>query len=108
LSHSYPRWGRAWLPSVIPEKAKLDKLVEAAHAGQALFRESRPQGLTSACYLHDRQSGEVINFGLWETEADVKAFETSGEFQPAVGKLAAYLDRAPHRKVYELAAHLGE
>jgi heme-degrading monooxygenase HmoA len=94
--------------SVTTEKAKLDKLDEAASAWRDLLTEARPQGLKGAYYLHDRQSGEVVIVGLWNTEADARAFETSGGFQQAVGKLAAYLDEAPTRKVYELAAHVGE
>ena len=94
--------------SVITEQVKLDQLDEAARAWQALFAAARPQGLQSAYYLQDRQSGEVIVVGLWATEAAAEGFETSGAFQHAVRQLEAYLERAPTRKVYELAAQVGE
>ena len=93
--------------SVIHEQVKLDQLDAAAQAWRALLAAAPPQGLQTAYYLQDRQSGEVVVVGVWETEAAAQAFETSGAFQHAVSQLAAYLDGAPSRKVYELAAQLG-
>ena len=46
--------------------------------------------------------------GLWETEADARALETSGQFQKLVDKFKPYLEGASKRKVYEVAAHVGE
>jgi len=49
--------------------------------------------MTNKCYI----------LGLWETEEDAKAFETSGTFQAQVAKFAELFAERPSREIYELS-----
>ena len=45
--------------------------------------------------------GKATSITLWETEADLKAGESSGYYQQQVGKLAPFVAAPPVREIYE-------
>ncbi|MDX1665258.1 MAG: antibiotic biosynthesis monooxygenase [Candidatus Promineifilaceae bacterium] len=94
--------------NITVQQVKKDRMEEAAHAWQELLSTERPEGLKRAYYVHDVESGESVVFGLWESEAVAKAFESSGEYQQKVGELGEHFRGSPSRKVYEVAARVGE
>ena len=49
------------------------------------------------------QSGKAISINLWETEADLKAFESSPVYRELMGKLAGVLAGPPAGERYEVS-----
>lgn len=90
--------------SVTTVQVQPDK-VEELIRGYTEVAQSIPQvqGLKSARLLTDRTSGKVLILGLWETEADARAFETNPTFQQALAGLRDYLVGAPTREYYEVS-----
>jgi heme-degrading monooxygenase HmoA len=82
-----------------------DKIDEAI----AIYRDSivpaarQVQGFRGGLLLTDRNAGKVINVGLWETEADMKAGETSGYYQENRAKLSHLVAGTYVREVYEVS-----
>ncbi len=74
-----------------------------------LWRESaaplamKQKGFKSGHFFTDRNTGKGIIVGRWETEADARAFESSGAFKEAAGKLASALASQPVREYYEVS-----
>ncbi len=82
------------------------KVDDAARAWSenALPLARKQKGFQSANFLVDRNTGKGYVVGFWESEADAKAFETSGAFKEAVAKLAAFISGQPVREVFDLVA----
>jgi len=53
--------------------------------------------------LTDRKTGKGISIGLWETEADMTAGETSGYYQKQIAKFKDILGAPPVREAYEVS-----
>jgi heme-degrading monooxygenase HmoA len=74
-----------------------------------IFRDSvlpaarQQPGFKGLWELVDRSNNKAIAITLWETEADLKAGETSGYFQEQVAKGASVLVGSPVREIYEVA-----
>jgi quinol monooxygenase YgiN len=60
------------------------------------------QGFKGFILLADTASDNCIAYSMWETEADLKASETSGFYQEQVAKLKGVLAGPPVREIYEL------
>jgi len=60
------------------------------------------KGFKGFVMLADTNSDNSIAYSMWETEADLKASETSGFYQEQVAKLKAVLATPPIREIYEL------
>ena len=60
------------------------------------------QGFKGARLLTDSNTGKGISISLWETEADLKAGETSGYYQEQIAKLGQVLAFPPTREGYEV------
>ena len=45
-------------------------------------------------------SDEFISFSLWESEADIKAFESSAEYPAVIGRLKEIVSKPPVQKYY--------
>lgn len=60
------------------------------------------KGFTGFVMLADTDSDKCIAYSMWETEADLKASETSGFYQEQVAKLKSVLAAAPMREICEL------
>ena len=94
--------------SITTVNVKLDKLDEAAEVWPGLVEAEPRPGLIETYYVQDRQTGEVIVIGLWESEADANRGQSDGSWQRVRDKLEPFLDSAPRRKVYEVAGYVGE
>lgn len=74
----------------------------------AIYRDSvvpaarQLQGFKGGLLLTDRNGGKVISISLWETEADMKAGETSGYYQANRAKLAHLVTGTHTREIYEV------
>ena len=60
------------------------------------------KGFKGFAMLADTNSDKSIAYSMWETEADLKASETSGFYQEQIAKLRAVLAMPPVREIYEL------
>ena len=60
-------------------------------------------GFKGARLLTDSNTGKGISISLWETEADLKAGETSGYYQEQIAKLGQVLAFSPTRESYEVS-----
>ena len=56
------------------------------------------QGFKGARLLTDSNTGKGISISLWETEADLKAGETSGYYQEQINKFGQILKSTPTRE----------
>jgi hypothetical protein len=61
-------------------------------------------GFKGFMMLADTASDKCIAYSMGETEADLKASETSGFYQEQVAKLRGVLAAPPLREIYELTA----
>jgi quinol monooxygenase YgiN len=80
-----------------------DKVDELIRAYEEMTRATEAQGLMGARLLTNRTTGKVLIIGLWESEADAKAFESSPGFQESVASIAPLLTAAPTREYYEVS-----
>jgi len=78
---------RTYLGSVIPE-----------------MREQR--GFRGIFVLTDPETDEGCTIGLWETEDDACAFESSGNYQEQIARLGGVLAEPPVRKVFEVSIQM--
>jgi quinol monooxygenase YgiN len=81
-----------------------DKIDDASH----VYRESivsamhQAKGFKNLLVLTDRATGTGLVISVWETEADMKASESSGHYQQQAAKLAHLLVGAPSFETYEV------
>jgi len=61
------------------------------------------KGFKGLYLLTDRKTGKGITIGLWETEADMTASETSGYYQQQVAKFKDLVGAPPAREGYEVS-----
>jgi heme-degrading monooxygenase HmoA len=61
------------------------------------------QGFKGAWLLTDLNGNRGISITLWETDADLKASETSGFYQEQVGKFLDLAAAPPIREAYEIS-----
>lgn len=61
------------------------------------------KGFKGQLLLTQRDTGKAISINLWETEADLTAFETSPLYRELLGKLAGVLAAPPASERYEVS-----
>ena len=61
------------------------------------------KGFKGIYMLTDRNTGKGISIALWETEADMKAGESSGFFQQQLAKFKDIFGAPPVREAYEVS-----
>ncbi len=61
------------------------------------------KGFKSQFLLTQQDTNKAISINLWETEADLTAFETSPLYREVLGKLADVLAAPPAGEVYEVS-----
>ena len=94
--------------AVAPFRLQPGKIEEAVR----IYRESvvpvlkEHKGFKSALVLTDAQTNKGYSIVHWETEADARAFETSGTYQAQVAKFAAILAERPVREIYEISIQM--
>ena len=85
-----------------------DKIDEASQIYQASIIPAMKsaKGLKHLFALTDRATGKGLVITIWETEADMKASESSGLYQQQAAKLAPLLAGMPSFETYEVTAQL--
>ncbi len=97
----------ARLVVVMIKTDKTDKIDDAIR----IFRETlvpaakAQKGYKGGDLLVDRSTGKLISESVWETEADMKAGETSDYLREQIAKLAPTFAAAPSTEHYEVALH---
>ena len=61
------------------------------------------KGFKGQLFLTQRETGKAISINLWETEADLTAFEFSPRYREIMGKLAGVLAGPPAGEQYEVS-----
>ena len=61
------------------------------------------KGFRSQFLLTQQDTSKAISINLWETEADLTAFETSPLYRQVLGKLADVLAGPPAGEAYEVS-----
>ena len=61
------------------------------------------KGFKGIYMLTDRNTGKGISIALWQTEADMKAGESSGYFQQQLAKFKDIFGAPPVREQYEVS-----
>lgn len=61
------------------------------------------KGFKNQLLLTQQETGKAISINLWETEADLMAFETSPLYREILGKLAVVLAGPPAGEAYEVS-----
>jgi heme-degrading monooxygenase HmoA len=61
------------------------------------------KGFKSQLLFTQQGTGKAISINLWETEADLTAFETSPLYREVLGKLATVLAAPPAGEAYEVS-----
>lgn len=64
------------------------------------------QGLKDSRLLVDRTTGKALVVAVWETEADIKAFEDNPVFKEAMADLQSIMSIPPSREYYEVSHEL--
>ena len=64
------------------------------------------QGFKGAFLLTDPNTGKGVSITLWETEADMRAGETSGYYQEQIAKFAQVFAGPPTREGYEVSVQV--
>ncbi len=64
------------------------------------------QGFKGAFMLTDPNTGKGLSIALWETEADLRAGETSGYYQEQIAKFAQVFAAPPTREAYEVSVQV--
>jgi heme-degrading monooxygenase HmoA len=60
-------------------------------------------GFRGQLLLVQRDTGKAVSLNIWETEADLTAFETSPLYRELMGKLAGVLAGPPAGERYEVS-----
>ncbi len=84
------------------QPGKMDELIDLVR-NSVLPVAKQQQGFNGLLLLADRVRHKGISIGLWETEADLKASETSGYLQEQVAKFAHLYTAPPVREAYEVS-----
>ena len=88
---------------VITLQLQPGKLDEVMHLTQdSILPLLKRQGIKGGYLVGDRNTGKAVFIGLWETEADATAVDTSGLYQQWVASLAQCLAGPPVREQYEV------
>jgi len=61
------------------------------------------KGFKGQLLLTQKDTGKAISINLWETEADLTAFETSPLYKELLGKLGSFLAGPPASERYEVS-----
>jgi heme-degrading monooxygenase HmoA len=83
-------------PSKVDEAIRIyqDSVVPAA---------KQQKGFKSIWLLTDRKSGKGISFGLWDTEADMIASESSGYLSEQLAKFGSLFTAPPITERFEVS-----
>jgi len=63
----------------------------------------KQKGFKGALLVTDPDTGKGLSITLWETEADMKAGESSGYYQEQIAKLAVVMAAPPAMQHYDVS-----
>ncbi|MBM4444297.1 MAG: hypothetical protein FJ020_03200 [Chloroflexi bacterium] len=84
------------------QPGKIDETVKVMR-DSVLPALKKQKGFKSMLFLVNRNMAKGIVIGLWDTEADMKAGESSGFYREQVAKVAPLLAGAPTMEHYEVS-----
>jgi heme-degrading monooxygenase HmoA len=89
---------------VVTSQYQAGKLEEAIQIyRESILPEARKRpGFKGAIGLVDPSTGKAMSIVLWQTEADMRAGETSGSLQAQLAKIVAFLATAPLIETFEV------
>jgi len=61
------------------------------------------KGFKGQLFLIERNASKAVSVNLWETEVDLKAFETSPLYRELMGKIAGIITGPPSTERYEVS-----
>jgi heme-degrading monooxygenase HmoA len=64
---------------------------------------SKRKGFKGGLLLTDPNTDKGTSIGLWETEGDILASETSGFYREWVTQLSVHFSAKPSREIYEVS-----
>ena len=83
--------------------AQLGKTEEVTRVMQDYFVALKKQkGFKGGILLIDPPTGKALSVALWETEADIRASESSGYYKEWIGKLSDALALPPAKEIYQV------
>lgn len=83
------------------QSGQIDTLMQIIRDSVIAAMKQQP-GYNSGLALTDESANKVMAITLWETEADMKAGESSGYYQQQAAKIASLLTAPPVREAYEV------
>lgn len=91
----------ARVTSVQIQPDKMDEVLSIWR--ESVLPAAKPlQGFKGALLLNNRETGKGMSLTLWETEADMKAVESSGVFQQMLAKFTPHFAGQPVVEHYEV------
>ena len=95
--------------AVIHLDVKPEKISEFKKQWSMVSEEAKKEkGLLNAFLLVNPQNGRSLSIGLWENEADAKAFSSKPVYQKFVTDIKDYLVKPPVREYYDMIGELPE
>ena len=68
----------------------------------------KEKGILNTFLLVHPQSGKALSIGLWESEADAKAFQSKPAYQKFVTESKDYFVKPPVREIYDMVGDVPE
>lgn len=87
------------------QPGKMDEMI-SIYRDSILPVAKEQQGFKGIILLTDSHTNKIISISLWETEAYMKAGETSGYLQQQIGQIAPTLATPSVREAYEVSVHV--
>ena len=84
------------------QPAKADEAIKIVR-DSILPVTKKQKGFKGLFNLGDRKTGKGMTITMWDTEANMMAVESSGNYKEAVAKLAPLLTGAPTMEHYEVS-----
>lgn len=89
------------ITSLQVDPARIDEVLRLIETSVVPAAQQQP-GFKQFTVVADRANATVKAIGLWASDADVTASDTSGYYQEQIGKVRPYLTAPPRREVYEV------
>ena len=83
------------------QPGQIGKWIQIARDSVIAVVKQQP-GYNSGLVLTDESANKIVVITLWETEAEMKAGESSGYYQQQAAKVASLLTAPPVREAYEV------
>lgn len=88
--------------SIITTKLRAEQIDQAAETLRDILTSASPEGWQHTYLVVNRQTGQLMSFGVWDSEAEAVAYESSGRFQQDAQKMREFMEGAPERRTGEI------